>query len=955
MSRILILDDDPSDAELACIALRHLDDIECICVRTFEEFKDKIKEFEFSAVLSDYNLSGILGTDVLEFVKHAYPDIPFIMVSGALGEQMAVDILKQGATDYVLKNNLNKLPLALNRALTERANKKAEEEANRKLKESEEKYKTVVDDQTEYIVRWKPDGKILFANKSYLEFVELSEKELLKKNYFTLIPKEEKIRFAEKISSLTVSSPVSIDSHQSSRGKTGLFWHEWVDRAFFDKHGMVQEYQSVGRDITLQKNAEFKIRRSEEFKESILSALFSSIAVIDKNGLIISTNKKWDSFSESNNGTLIRAGVGTNYIDACNNSIKNGDKVASNALAGIRSILTSKQDIFELEYPCDSEREKLWFRMRVTPLIGEQRGAVIAHYDVTNHKLQQQQIVESELRYRSLFERMHEGLYVSSKEGKIKMVNAQFAKMVGYSEEELLGMHGSSILMEESDRQTIASNLKDGKLEVSDSYEVKLKKKDGSFIHVTFSMSPIDDPNGEFDAIMCIVSDITDRKSAETKLKLSYNEIKTFEKISNAVIQGKSISEISRVILQGLSNYSGILTSRLYMIQEENEPLESIAESMNEQFNSKLENIEGLKLTGINEEISSDSVLVEILRQKQPLITSDPERIRELITTYSANINFKNIKSILQDELNINTIGILPVVSNDLALGLIVFTSSLELDELEVKSIIRFSQHAETALAKKKTEEELSDYKINLENLVAVRTNKLNELNQELEAFNYSVSHDLRTPVRAIDIYRGLLAEELKEDPRLIKYVNQIEKCTLEMNELIKSLLEFSKMTKVPITIEAVDLSKMVMNCFEKQKSHENVPAATLKLGELPMVLADSNLIHIVINNLLSNAVKYSAQQAEPVIEVGSTDSEKNYIIYIKDNGVGFNSKLSSKLFKPFSRLHHGDQFKGTGAGLAIVDRILRRHNGKIYAESEVDKGAVFYFTLPKQFDHILK
>jgi light-regulated signal transduction histidine kinase (bacteriophytochrome) len=185
--------------------------------------------------------------------------------------------------------------------------------------------------------------------------------------------------------------------------------------------------------------------------------------------------------------------------------------------------------------------------------------------------------------------------------------------------------------------------------------------------------------------------------------------------------------------------------------------------------------------------------------------------------------------------------------------------------------------------------------------------------------------------------------------------VNQIEKCTLEMNELIKSLLEFSKMTNAPITIEAVNLTDMVTRCFEKQKMHENVPSAVLKLEQLPVVLADYKLLNIVINNLLSNAVKYSSHREEPLIEVGSTDSEKNYIIYVKDNGVGFNSKLSSKLFKPFSRLHHGNQFKGTGAGLAMVDRILRRHNGKIYAESAVDKGAIFYFTLPKQFDHLLK
>lgn len=954
MIRVLIIDDNSSDAELARIALKNINEIDCCIVKTFDELKFKMQEMEFAAVLSDYNLSDVLGTDVLDYVKRNSPDVPFIIVSGALGEQKAVDILKQGATDYVLKDNLAKLPLALSRALSEANNKRAEKEANKKLKESEEKYKSVVQDQTEYIVRWKPDGEILFANQSYLDFLCLRESEVIGKNYFTFIPEEEKERFFNKISSLTVVSPVKIDTHQSSRGNGDKFWHEWVDRAFFDSDEHVQEYQSVGRDITLHKESEHKIRQSEEFKESILSALFSCIAVIDQNGVIISTNKKWDNVSVNGKAPLTKTGIGANYIDACKNSINNGDDTASIALEGIKSILASKQDLFEFEYPCDTPTEKRWFKMRVTPLLGESRGAVIAHYDISNQRLQQEKVIESEKRYRSLFEKMHEGMFVSTKDGFIQMVNSQFAKMLEYGEDELTNKHRFADFVDDDHLEILSLHLNRVQMGFSESYEVKLKKRTGELMDVNISSSPLYGVNNRFDGIMYIVSDITDRKSAETKLKISYHEIKNFEKISNSVIKGKSIPETSEVILSGLANYSDIIASKLYMHTAENNYLEIITEKIDDQFNNHLEKFKALKLTGINEIINEESALTEILNKKTPLITSDTEQIRKLITTYSTNINYHNIKSILKDDLKINTLGILPMISNEMVLGLIIFISSKVLEEIEKSSIIRFSQHAGAALAKRQTEEELSRYKINLENLVAVRTAKLNELNQELEAFNYSVSHDLRTPVRAIDIYRGLLAEEL-QNSALIKYVDQIEKCTHEMNELIRSLLEFSKMTKVPIMIEAVDLEEMVKTSFEKQKSYENNPNAVLKLEKLPVVLADNKLLYIVINNLLSNAIKYSSERSEPIIEVGATDSDKNYTIYIKDNGVGFNSKLSSKLFKPFSRLHHGDQFKGTGAGLAIVDRILRRHNGKIYAESEVDKGAVFYFTLPKQFDHILK
>ena len=269
-------------------------------------------------------------------------------------------------------------------------------------------------------------------------------------------------------------------------------------------------------------------------------------------------------------------------------------------------------------------------------------------------------------------------------------------------------------------------------------------------------------------------------------------------------------------------------------------------------------------------------------------------------------------------------------------------------------ALSRALNEAASKKAEKQKGEELKAYKNSLEKLVESRTAKLNELNMELEAFNYSVSHDLRTPVRAIDIYAGILSQELK-NTELYTYVMQIEKCTAEMNELIKSLMEFSKMNKAPMSMEKIQLNDFVRQTFDKQKVFESVPNAILKMDHMPEVLADSKLLMIAFNNLLSNAIKYSAKRKIPTVEVGFTETEDFFTIYIKDNGIGFNDKLSDKLFKPFSRLHHGEEFKGTGAGLAIVERIIRRHQGKIYAKSEIDKGAEFYFTLPKKQEDINK
>jgi|GEM_PF-5267076 len=233
-----------------------------------------------------------------------------------------------------------------------------------------------------------------------------------------------------------------------------------------------------------------------------------------------------------------------------------------------------------------------------------------------------------------------------------------------------------------------------------------------------------------------------------------------------------------------------------------------------------------------------------------------------------------------------------------------------------------------------------------LERLVLNRTTELEAVNKDLEAFNYSVSHDLRTPLRAIDIYAGLLNEELT-GTECHGYVHQINKCVDEMRNLIDDLLEFSKMGKTPLEKEWVEMKDMIEEVFFNQSVSENVPNAQLVIQNSPQVYGDKKLLRIVLNNLLSNAVKYSSHRESPVIKVSGWPEDTGIVYCIEDNGIGFDPKHSAKLFKPFSRLHSGETYKGNGAGLAIVDKIINRHGGEIWAESVPDVGASFYLRLP--------
>ncbi|MFN8290269.1 MAG: CHASE3 domain-containing protein [Chitinophagaceae bacterium] len=227
--------------------------------------------------------------------------------------------------------------------------------------------------------------------------------------------------------------------------------------------------------------------------------------------------------------------------------------------------------------------------------------------------------------------------------------------------------------------------------------------------------------------------------------------------------------------------------------------------------------------------------------------------------------------------------------------------------------------------------------------------NSLRKTNEELEAFSYSVSHDLRAPLRAIIGYTTILEEEyagqLDEEARRITQV--IRHNTLRMGHLIDDLLTFSRLGRQELQKIPVNTHALVQEIIEDIISKPGYRAAEWKVASLPVVMADLNTLRQVWVNLISNAVKYSSKKQQPEIQIGCKLRNGEYIFSVFDNGVGFDNKYQHKLFRVFQRLHGHDEFEGTGVGLALCERIIFRHGGRIWAEGEKDKGARFYFSLP--------
>lgn len=250
--------------------------------------------------------------------------------------------------------------------------------------------------------------------------------------------------------------------------------------------------------------------------------------------------------------------------------------------------------------------------------------------------------------------------------------------------------------------------------------------------------------------------------------------------------------------------------------------------------------------------------------------------------------------------------------------------------------------------SRKLAEQAVKELNTNLEWLVNKRTEQLNESNKELESFSYSVSHDLRAPLRAVVGYARILEEEYagKMDDEGRQMLASITGNVNRMGTLIDDLLAFSRLGRREIQKVNVNMNELVAHCLEDIDAavKNNARIETAKL--LP-AKADYAMIVQVMVNLLSNALKYSAKVKKPVIKIDSKAGEKEITYSVHDNGVGFEMKYIHKLFEVFERLHAQDEYEGTGVGLAIVKRIVSKHGGRVWAESEPGKGASFYFTLP--------
>jgi light-regulated signal transduction histidine kinase (bacteriophytochrome) len=321
----------------------------------------------------------------------------------------------------------------------------------------------------------------------------------------------------------------------------------------------------------------------------------------------------------------------------------------------------------------------------------------------------------------------------------------------------------------------------------------------------------------------------------------------------------------------------------------------------------------------------------EAVRQRRPILVNDFQGCNPLKKGYPPG------------HVELFSYLTIPVFFGDTIVAVVgVANKGCAYDETDIRQLTLLSDSVWKYVERKNIEEELIRLNVELEERVQERT-------EDLEAFTYTVSHDLRAPLRAIIGFSGILLEEYAGslDAEGRRLLDVVIGNTKRMGQLIDDLLSFSRVGRSELNRCPVDMTAMVRSVCEEVLTEEARDKIRCRVETLPEAEGDYSLLRQVWVNLLSNAVKFTLPKDTGIIEVGALPGHNEIVYYVKDTGVGFESQYIHKLFSIFQRLHSSAEFEGTGVGLAIVQRIVERHGGRVWAEGEEGEGAAFYFSLP--------
>jgi len=638
---------------------------------------------------------------------------------------------------------------------------------------------------------------------------------------------------------------------------------------------------------------------------------------------------------------------------------------------------------------------------------GGQQARLIVANDVTDRVRAQQALENSEARFRAIFEQASVGIAIRelSEHPRFLRVNRKLCEILGYAEDELLTMTTTGLTAAEDAESTQMINLRLLSGELGHySRRKRYRRKDGRIIWVNLSVSRLDEgvQGGRVGYLLSVIEDITDQVESEARMiesEARYRQIFAlaplpmylrdedtlqFIDVNKAFheMYGYTREEMLGMTLIDIQTPAGRERYRRTPFARPMEAVERL-QKQHARRNGELIDVEIHSYPTMLAERKVRLVLVRDMTEQlnmERLLRDNESRLRAIADNVPAVIAFFDGDGALQysnfaydrwfgdtrdDRPGSRTCseGITPLLRR--ALDGDEVTTERVLETRAGQRVVRLTlipHRKEVGGVEgaylmgydltdfRRAEAEVRHLNAELEQRVEQRTRALAAANRELESFSYSVSHDLRAPLRTIDGFSQILIDEYADvlDEAGKGYLERVRAGSQRMAKLIDDLLELARVTRRDLQVRSCDLTAMAHEIIRDLRSTEPDRHVNIRVAEGMQVAADEGLLRVALDNLLRNAWKFTSLETATVIEVGCNQvNEGTRTFFVRDNGVGFDMAYVDKLFGAFQRLHSETEFQGTGIGLALVQRVIRRHGGQVWAEAEPKSGATFYFSMP--------